>query len=388
MRDFIQRALTKLNKLTPVQTQELLISAAAEIDRLETVLDSLNEGVLVCDTRHRLVMANKFAERFLPQTREHENEQIWMLAKDDDVREFLERTLVSGDRVEEREFDVEFKDKQRLLSISVLPLVHDHQVSGSLIYVEDITEKRGKEARLRRAENLASLTTLAAGVAHEIKNPLGSLSIHIQLIQKAVAGNQLSALDRYIAVVNEEIDRLNRIVVDFLFAVRPMDLEPREGNINVLIAELVEFVRYELDEAHINCVMELSENMPPIDFDERYMKQALLNLIKNAIAAMDGGTLTITSSFNDTEVQISVKDTGVGISEENLPKIFEPYFTTKPTGTGLGLTLVFKIIREHQGDLNVKSREGEGTDFIITLPIPQRETRLLAFEGNGGQYAV
>jgi PAS domain S-box-containing protein len=389
VRDFIQRALTKLNKLTPVQTQELLVSAAAEIDRLETVLDSLNEGVMVCDAQHRLVMANKFAERFLPQTREHENEQIWTLIKDDDVREFLERTLVSGDRVEEREFDVEFKNNQRLLSISILPLVRDHQVSGSLIYVEDITEKRGKEARLRRAENLASLTTLAAGVAHEIKNPLGSLSIHIQLIQKAVAGNQLSTLDKYIAVVNEEIDRLNRIVVDFLFAVRPMDLEPREGNINALIAELVEFVRYELDEVRINCVMELSENMPPIDFDERFMKQALLNLIKNAIAAMDdGGTLTITTGFTDTEIQISVKDTGIGISEENLPKIFEPYFTTKPTGTGLGLTLVFKIIREHRGDLNVKSREGEGTDFIITLPIPQRETRLLAFEGNGGQYAV
>ncbi|MDR1353703.1 MAG: ATP-binding protein [Treponema sp.] len=389
MRDFIQRALTKLNKLTPVQMQDLLISAAAEIDRMETVLDSLNEGVMVCDDQHRLVMANKFAERFLPQTREHENDQIWTLIKYDNIRDFLSQTLVSGDRVEEKEFDVEFKDKQRLLSVSVLPLVRNHQVSGSLIYVEDITEKRGKEARLRRAENLASLTTLAAGVAHEIKNPLGSLSIHIQLIQKAVAGNQLSVLDKYIAVVNEEIDRLNRIVVDFLFAVRPMDLEPREGDINALIAELVEFVRYELDEARINCVMELSENMPPIDFDERFMKQALLNLIKNAIAAMSGGgTLTITTGFNDTEIQISVKDTGIGISEENLPKIFEPYFTTKPTGTGLGLTLVFKIIREHRGDLNVKSREGEGTDFVITLPIPQRETRLLAFENSGGQYAV
>jgi PAS domain S-box-containing protein len=389
VRDFIQRALTKLNKLTPVQMQDLLISAAAEIDRMETVLDSLNEGVMVCDDQHRLVMANKFAERFLPQTREHENDQIWTLIKYDNIRDFLSQTLVSGDRVEEKEFDVEFKDKQRLLSVSVLPLVRNHQVSGSLIYVEDITEKRGKEARLRRAENLASLTTLAAGVAHEIKNPLGSLSIHIQLIQKAVAGNQLSVLDKYIAVVNEEIDRLNRIVVDFLFAVRPMDLEPREGDINALIAELVEFVRYELDEARINCVMELSENMPPIDFDERFMKQALLNLIKNAIAAMSGGgTLTITTGFNDTEIQISVKDTGIGISEENLPKIFEPYFTTKPTGTGLGLTLVFKIIREHRGDLNVKSREGEGTDFVITLPIPQRETRLLAFENSGGQYAV
>ncbi|MDR0451880.1 MAG: PAS domain-containing protein [Treponema sp.] len=389
MRDFIQRALTKLNKLTPEQMQDLLISAAAEIDRMETVLDSLNEGVMVCDAQHRLVMANKFAERFLPQNREHENDQIWTLIKDDHIREFLCQTLVSGDRVEEKEFDVEFKAKQRLLSFSVLPLVRNHQVSGSLVYVEDITEKRGKEARLRRAENLASLTTLAAGVAHEIKNPLGSLSIHIQLIQKAVAGNQLSELDKYIGVVNEEIDRLNRIVVDFLFAVRPMDLEPREGDINALIAELVEFVRYELDEAHIGCVMDLGENLPPIDFDERYMKQALLNLIKNAIAAMDGGgTLTITTGFNDAEIQISVRDTGVGISEENLPKIFEPYFTTKPTGTGLGLTLVFKIVREHQGDLNVKSREGEGTDFVITLPIPQRETRLLAFGNSGGQYAV
>jgi signal transduction histidine kinase len=369
--------------------QELLVSAAAEIDRMETVLDSLNEGVMVCDAQHRLVMSNKIAERFLPQTREHENDQIWTLIKDDKIREFLYHALVSGDRVEEKEFDMEFKDKQRLISISILPLVRNHQVSGSLIYVEDITEKRGKEARLRRAENLASLTTLAAGVAHEIKNPLGSLSIHIQLIHKAVAGNQLSALDKYIVVVNEEIDRLNRIVVDFLFAVRPMSMEPREGNINAVIAELVEFVRYELDEARINCVMELSENIPPIDFDERYIKQALLNLIKNAIAAMsDGGTLTITTSFNDTEIQISVKDTGIGISEENLPKIFEPYFTTKPTGTGLGLTLVFKIIREHRGDLNVKSREGEGTDFVITLPIPQRETRLLAFENSGGQYAV
>jgi signal transduction histidine kinase len=391
MRVFIKRALTKLNKLTPGQMQDLLVSAADEIDRLETVLDSLNEGVMVCDPQHHLILANKFAERYFPQPihYEHESEPIWKLLRNESVREFLEQTLVSGDRVEEREFDVERNNIRRLLSFSILPLVRNHQVSGSLIYVEDITKKRGKEARLRRAENLASLTTLAAGVAHEIKNPLGSLSIHIQLIQKAVAGNQLSALDKYIGVVNEEIDRLNRIVVDFLFAVRPMDLELREGNINALISELVEFVRYELDAAHIACVMDLHEELPLIDFDERYMKQALLNLIKNAIAAMgDGGTLTITTSFNDTEIELSVRDSGTGISEENLPKIFEPYFTTKPTGTGLGLTLVFKIIREHQGDLSVKSREGEGTDFIITLPIPQRETRLITFAESGEKHEV
>jgi signal transduction histidine kinase len=403
MRDFIKRALKKFNKLTAEQMQELLVSAAAEIDRLETVLDSLTEGILVCDTNHALVMANKYAERMLSGIPESGGEPVWSKLRDEGVRDFLEAALVRGDWVEEREFDVDLKGIQRLLSISVLPLVRDHQVSGSLIYLEDITEKRSKEARLRRMESLASLTTLAAGVAHEIKNPLGSLSIHIQLIQKAMTANRemyyqahptgkdsqgqepsgpLEVLDKYIAVVNEEIDRLNRIVVDFLFAVRPMNMEFRAGNINTLIGELTEFVGYELKEAGIECVLELSEPLPLIDYDERYMKQALLNLIKNAIAAMPrGGTLTISTEAADTEIRISVRDTGVGIPEDNLSKIFEPYFTTKETGSGLGLTLVFKIIREHQGEVSVKSREGEGTCFIISMPVPQKETRLISYEG-------
>ncbi|MDR2246251.1 MAG: PAS domain S-box protein [Treponema sp.] len=404
MRDFIKRALKKLNKLTTEQVRDLLFSAVTEIDRLETVLDSLNEGVLVCDTRHRLVMVNKYTERFFTLSHhEHENEPVWNLARDEAIREFLETTLINGDRVEKREFDADIKGISRLLSISILPLVRNRQVSGSLIHVEDITEKRGKEARLRRAENLASLTTLAAGVAHEIKNPLGSLSIHVQLIQKALAANRemffkahpdgvdsidqrpggyFDMLDKYIAVINEEIDRLNRIVVDFLFAVRPMDMDLREGSVNTLIEELVEFVKYELGEAGIACVLELDAEIPNADFDERYLKQALLNLIKNALAAMPGGgTLTIKTGGTDTEIQIGICDTGTGIPDENLPKIFEPYFTTKDTGSGLGLTLVFKIIKEHKGEVIVKSREGAGSCFIVTLPVPQRETRLLGYEG-------
>jgi signal transduction histidine kinase len=408
MRDFIKRALKKLNKLTAEQVEDLLVSAAAEIDRLETVLDSLNEGVLVCDASHRLVMMNKYTERFISASHhEYENLPVWFFVPDDAVREFLEDTLINGDRVEKREFDTEVKGIPRLFSISVLPLVRDRQVSGSLIHLEDITEKRGREARLRRAESLASLTTLAAGVAHEIKNPLGSLSIHVQLIQKALTANRamffnahpdgvdgksqqpaayFDTMDKYIAVVNEEIDRLNHIVVDFLFAVRPMDMDFREGNVNTLIEELVDFVKYELHEAGIGCVLELDEALPAADFDERYMKQALLNLIKNAIAAMGaGGTLKIKTEGTDAEIQISVCDTGVGIPEENLSKIFEPYFTTKETGSGLGLTLVFKIIREHRGEVSVKSREGAGSCFIITLPVPQRETRLLRWEGGDGE---
>jgi PAS domain S-box-containing protein len=403
MRHFIRRALQKINKLTMEQIQALLFSAAAEIDRLETVLDSLTDGILVCDTEHNLILVNKLAERLIPVSYEQENTPIWFSVRNEKVAEFLETTLINGDRVEEREFDIEVKGIQRLLSIGVLPLVRDHQVTGSLIYIEDITEKRAKEAKLRRAENLASLTTLAAGVAHEIKNPLGSISIHIQLIQKAMNTNRemfnhahpqgqdhigqepmryFNLLDKYIGVVNEEIDRLNRIVVDFLFAVRPMNMEFRKGNVNSIIGDLMEFVGYELEGSHITYVLEMGEDFPLIDVDERYMKQALLNLVKNAMAAMpDGGILTIKTKAQDTEIQISISDTGIGIPEENRLKIFEPYFTTKENGSGLGLTLVFKIIREHQGEITVKSREGEGTCFIITLPIPQKEQRLITYGG-------
>lgn len=403
MRTFIERALKKLPKMTKEQITDLLLSTASENDRLETVIDSLAEGLLVCDADNNLLLINKAAERLLPLKLHEQGERLlWSVVDDDGVAAFLKNTLEEGDRISDREFDIEIKGIQRLLAISVLPLVKDKRVTGSLVHLEDITEKRGKEARLRRAETLASLTTLAAGVAHEIKNPLGSISIHIQLIQKAIKASRAACsddgsvqdlkdaplapfdlLDKYIEIVNEEIDRLNRIVVDFLFAVRPMDIELREGNLNTLIEELVEFVHYELEAGGIQCVMELSKELPLLGYDERFMKQALLNLIKNALAAMpDGGTLTIKSESSGNEVRLVIKDTGVGIPEENLPKIFEPYFTTKDSGSGLGLTLVFKIIKEHRGEITVKSRENEGSCFIITLPVPQKETRLIAYGGD------
>lgn len=406
MRTFIERALRKLPKMTAEQITALLLSVAAENERLESVIDSLTEGLLVCDANHDLILVNKAAERLLPLGLYEQPERpLWAVVSDEAVAEFLKAALVRGDRVTDREFDVEVKGVQRLLSLTVLPLVKDKRVTGSLIHVEDITEKRGKEARLRRAENLASLTTLAAGVAHEIKNPLGSISIHIQLIQKALKASRAACedsddgsapetpqrnapqapfglIDKYLGVVNEEIDRLNRIVVDFLFAVRPMDIDLRDGDLNSLIRELVEFVHYELEAARIECDLRLGRDLPDIRYDERYIKQALLNLVKNAVAAMpSGGTLTIRTERNGDEVRLVVADTGIGIPEENLPKIFEPYFTTKESGSGLGLTLVFKIIKEHRGEITVKSKEGEGTAFTIILPVPQKETRLIAFGG-------
>jgi len=405
MRQIIKGAMQKISKLTTEQIRDLFTSMVNDIDRLETVLESLAEGILVCDSEHCLVLANKFSERILPLSRRGEDPlRVWDFVRDEAISAFLKETLLSGDRADGREFETETKGIQRLLSISIFPLVKDYHVAGSLIRVDDITEKRRKEARMRQIENLASLTTLAAGVAHEIKNPLGSISIYIQLLQKAFAKNEelyylshpedrpdpnfsagergptayFATFHRYMDVINEEMERLNHIVVDFLFAVRPMNLNLREASINALIRELAEFTAYELEESNVTTVLELDENLPPLDFDLQLMKQALLNLIQNAEAAMeDGGTLTLKTERKDNEAVISVIDTGMGIPEQNMEKIFEPYFTTKEKGSGLGLTLVFKIVREHRGDITASSVEGEGTSFTITLPIFQRDRHLL-----------
>jgi len=404
MRQFLKRALQKVDLLKPEQVRNLLALSSKEIDRLETVMDSLIRGVLVCDTSNKLILANKAARRFLSiVSYEQGRETIWSVIPEESVAEFLAQTLLSTDAAEEREFNVDVNGIQRLLAVSVMPVVQDHQITGSVILIEDITERRNREARLRRMESLASLTTLAAGVAHEIKNPLGALSIHVQLLQKAKDAQEklcdalvstksqetecepdkyFRQIDKYIKVLNEEIDRLNRIIVDFLFAVRPMNLEPRRGSINEFISELADFVSFELKEAHIECVLNLDENIDAIDFDAALMRQVFLNLIKNASAAMSGGgTLTISTEDAEGEIRITVADTGKGISEEDFPKIFEPYFTTKETGTGLGLTVVFKVVKEHKGDINVESREGEGTAFTITLPKPQPDQRLLTYKG-------
>ncbi|MDR1389764.1 MAG: PAS domain S-box protein [Treponema sp.] len=405
MKQIIPRAIAKIERLPAEHVQNLFLSMAQDFERLETVLDSLAEGIFVCDTENNLILANKYSDRLLPmQHCAGENSKIWNVIKDEKIAEFLKTSLSAGDKVQDREFDVESKGIMRLLSISVFPLVKNYQVCGSLIHIDDITEKRSREARMRRMESLASLTTLAAGVAHEIKNPLGSISIQIQLLQKAMKKNEelyynshpkdkpdldyrtdtgpnpfFLIFNKHLAVINEEIERLNHIVIDFLFAVRPMDLNTSEADLNSFLEELVSFVRYEVENSRVSIELLLSEDLPLIDFDQRLMKQAMLNLIQNAVAAMkDGGKLTVKTEHTGNEVFLSVCDTGSGISQENLSKIFEPYFTTKDQGSGLGLTLVFKIIREHKGEISVKSQEGKGSCFIITLPLPQKHRKLLS----------
>lgn len=385
MREFIRRALQKTSKMNADQVQSLLSLVTEEYELLDAVLDSLGTGVLVCDPFHILVQNNKAATRILPfEYHDVQDRPVWACIKDRDIAEFVQETIENEETVTAREFSLDEFTGSRFLSISVMPLVRSKQVRGTIITIEDITEKKGEEVRNRRLESLASLTNLAATVAHEIKNPLGSISIYVQLLRKATIARGIENEDpalKYLGVIDEEIDRLNRIVVDFLFAVRPVRLEPEPLDPNELFGSLAAFYKEECERSEIDISCDLDRQLPKIWGDERLLRQLFINLIKNAMAALSGGgSIVLKTRRADDFASLIVSDNGPGIPADVLPKIFEPYFTTKIDGTGLGLTMAYKVVKEHGGDIRVQSEIGSGTSFTVKLPILRRAQRMITYE--------
>lgn len=394
MTNFEKRVSGKISKLNNEQIEQLfeVLNDGKEIG--EAVINSLHTGLIVCDKEFRIKIINKAASRYIhfsiptPKLR-FSKLSVWDLIIDSDIADYIKSAEIQGKSNKTKEFTVERIDgKIRYISIRLIPFVKKQKIAGTIITVDDVTEKRNQETQLRRMEGLASLTTLAANVAHEIKNPLGAISIHIQLLQKAIQKAREAEgvlpdekfVEKHIEIVNEEIERLNGIVVDFLFAVRPINAELSFNDANTLITQFIDFCRPELEEKNIEIQTDLMENPPEILIDPKLFKQVILNLVQNSKSAMpEGGRLWVNTLIKDGFFILNIADNGTGMDENTVSRIFEPYFTTKTTGTGLGLTMVYKIIKEFSGDIQVQSFLGEGTLFSISIPVPQREHRLLEY---------
>lgn len=329
MSRFVKKALEKAPRLDKPQLEALLAQVVDEHQLYEASLHSLPSGVVVLDPTHRVLFHNRAAERLLPFVPGFDaaDKPIWLQLRDSDVALFLRQALESEQTSLTREFVLASASGPRVLSFSLMPLVLEGRIQGSMLWVQDVTERKNRESRLRRAESLASLTTLAAGVAHEIKNPLGSMGIHIQLIQRALKAGKIdeAALGHDLDVINEEINRLNGIVVDFLFAVRPMDTTLVLGSLNKTVHDLVEFLEPELAQEKVRAVLDLAETGDTVLMDERFLKQALLNLVKNSMHAMEnGGTLTFVTRSAADRVMFAITDTGAGIPPNSSKKSSSP----------------------------------------------------------------
>jgi two-component system, sporulation sensor kinase E len=381
---FLDRLVDRMDRLDPASLQTYVLRLVREKGFLETIFNTIREGVIVIDKARRIRFLNTAAQALLGISEATGSQRIDRYLREVDWGLLLSADPEQWQRVSRQEIEV-FYPQHRFLNFYVVPVNSPGSDSGiplAVLLFHDVTaahEDTEKHVESRRVE---AITMLAAGVANELGNPLNSLNIHLQLLSRRLLDVKDAALrqdaQELLDVATHEVERLDGIVTNFLHAVRPQPPHLAPVEVRQLIEETLAFMGPEIGNRDIQARAIFPDLLPSVLGDADQLKQAFYNLIKNAVQAMrGGGQLQITCSVRPDFLDIHFADSGDGISAAQMARILDPYYTTKPEGTGLGLLIVERVVRGHGGELGIQSDEGRGSVFTISLPLRERQVRLL-----------
>ena len=362
-----------------------LKTKADELERVknfnENILLSLNVGIVTLDENARVVACNQYIESFLNLSRVqilgHPLEELFPNEIVDRYRNYSlksSRKKLEGARFYKTMID-SFKQKDHVMNLSFVPLINESDVEyGTILILDDVTHQAKLEEQLTQSEKLSALGLLAAGVAHEVNTPLTGISSYTQMLEQQVNEGEMREI---LQKIEQQTFRASRIINTLLDLSREQPVPLAAIDINNLLKETLVLLKPHFKDLPIEVVQEYDPSEPSVTGNEGKLQQVFTNLLLNAKDAMHkGGRLLARTEANEDHVLIDIVDTGIGIDEKTLKRIYEPFFTTKKgmKGTGLGLAITYTIIQEHRGSIEVFSEEGKGTHFQIKLPKMKKET--------------
>lgn len=344
---FYDKVADRIGKLDAEGLRRQYKALTDEIGFLESIFNTLDEGIVALDDRGRVKYANAAGKELVP-----------LLGLDGKSG----GTAPLQDGISVKEIEITYPE-HRIVEVKRI---------GNIVKLRDVTAKRAQDADAVESGRADAVGEMAASMAHEIGNPLNALSLNLQLLKRKYPE------ETDLAIAQRELERLNGIIREFLGAFRPAKAHLAPGSAADPLKDALAALKNVFEDRRIRVALDLPGTMPAVALDRAQMEQVFFNLMKNALEAMkDGGKLAIEIVHDDTSVSVVFRDSGAGMSDETLARLFEPYRTTKRKGTGLGLMISRRIVAAHGGEIAVASEAGKGTTFTVKLPRLEKRVREL-----------